>query len=96
MNQTAPVQTPTGYADSFSVGFGPGDVEITFMLRGQPMMRMILPHTTGKELQRGLGETIERFERASGQKITPLNDVNEMLATNMPQGGPQRGGKIIM
>lgn len=53
MNQPNQPQVPTGYADSFSLSFGPGDVSITFMLRGTPIMQMLLPHTTSKELNTG-------------------------------------------
>lgn len=88
-------QTATGYADGFNVGFGPGDVEITFMLRRTAMMRMIVSHSVAKELAHGLNETLQQFEQASGQKIVRLADVNEALNANAP-GGPQRGSKIIM
>lgn len=96
MNQPNQPQVPSGYADSFNVNAGVADIEILFGLRGTPMFRMILSHATAKELEHQLREALQQFERASGQKVTRLNDLIETMNTNTPQGGPQRGSKIIM
>lgn len=88
-NNQQPQQMNVLYTDGFNGGVGPADLHVDLHLRGQPMLRVIMAHSTAKQLQLALADLILQFEKGSDQKVTSLNDVEAKLT------GTPRASSII-
>lgn len=86
-NAQQPQQVPVLYTDGFNSSVGPADLHLDLHLRGAPMMRVIMAHSTAKQLQMALTDLIAQFEKGSGQKVVSLNDIEAKL-TGAPRPSP--------
>jgi hypothetical protein len=70
---------PKFYANSFGIAQTSTDVSLVVLMNGQPVGTVSLSYITAKSLVADLGAVIDKFEKATGQKIKTIGEVTDDL-----------------
>jgi citrate lyase beta subunit len=77
--------TPKLYANAFGFAQTAADISIVAMMNGQPVGVLMVPYVTAKSLVHDLSQIVERYERATGQRVKLIGELNSDLSKS-PQG----------
>jgi len=75
--QTPPVGPVQVYANGFQMGLTNADVTILLQFNGKPFQSLNISPIIAKTMAVGLLECVEKFEKATGQKIPVTGEVDE-------------------
>ncbi|MCY4595523.1 MAG: hypothetical protein OXC19_12105 [Bryobacterales bacterium] len=70
---------PSVYCNGFEFAASLSDVSVDIQLSGKPQQRLHMSFTTAKALMIGMQELIAHIERASGQEIPTMQQMNAGL-----------------
>jgi hypothetical protein len=68
---------PTLYINGFSAGTSFSDVFVLAQTAGNPSALLLMSFTTAKTLARQLGDLLSDLEKATGQNILTMDDIQE-------------------
>jgi hypothetical protein len=76
-------QVPTFYMNGIGIAVTAADISVVMILNGNPVGNLIISYATAKTLADGLQQAVERFEKATGQRVKDNSELQKEIQTFM-------------